>query len=173
MKNLIQAATILSKVSFELAEMEDDTIHSFFKIDQIETKGANFILICCQNLAAVNPDIDGDIAIGSNIMDSDEAGNRTLLYDGVWSFNATTGDGAIWVLALIPTAGIDLSNLETSYTSLPYDEYNNLDTANNEIQTTRTEVIAPFIPALIDIIFRAPVAQIHIDMNITVYGLNV
>ena len=173
MKNLIQAAVILSKASFNSRDMQGDGTHDFIKIDQIETKGANFILICCQNLDTVSIITDGDISIGSNIMGSDVEGNRTLLYSGPWTFTAATGDGSIWMFALIPDSSIDLSNLETSYTSLPYDEYDNLDTAMNEIQAVRTEVIGPFIPALIDIIFRVPVAQTEIDMKVTVYGLNV
>jgi hypothetical protein len=173
MKNLIKAATILNKTSFVSADMETDSTHDFFKIDQIKTKGCNFILICCQNLETVSIITDGDIAIGSNIMNSDVEGNRTLLYSGPWTFTAATGAGAIWMFALIPDFGIELTDLHTDYNSLPFDEYANLDNSMNEIQDLRTEIIGPFIPALIDIIFRVPVAQTEIDVNVTVYGLNV
>ena len=80
MQNLIQAPRILNKTSFDLADMETDATNNFFKIDQIKTDGANFILICCQNLDTLVVSDDGDISIGSNLMDSGAIGDRTILY---------------------------------------------------------------------------------------------
>lgn len=174
MKNLLKAATIISKATFAVGDMETDGGFNFFKIDQIETKGANFLLVCCENLDTVALAIDGDISIGSNIMDTGEDGDRTLLYTGEWTFTVPAGAGStIWTYAIKPNADVDLSNLETGIFDLPFDEYADLTTTNNIILTNRTEIVAPFIPPLIDIIFRAPTTQLLIDMNITVYGMNV
>ena len=133
MKNLIKSAVVMAKAKFLLSDMQEVSDHHFFKLDQIQTNGADVIIVCIKDSSIVLNALLGDVSIGSNIMDSDEAGNRTLLYSTNWNLAINTDDGRIYIASFVKDGLIDLTDLKTAYFDLPFDEYDNLDEENNVI----------------------------------------
>lgn len=133
MKNLINQAVVLAKTNFKLADMDDDGTNLFFKLDQVQTKGSDFILVVIKDKATATASILGDVSIGADIMASGEAGKRTLLYKTDWDLTPSTDDGRIYAAAFIKDSSMVMDNLKTDYFDLPFDEYANLDADNNLI----------------------------------------
>ena len=156
-RKLAKKDGVIAKTSFTRSQMTSDGVHYFFKLDQLKTNGANCLLVSIQDNATITNTVLGNVSIGANLMDSGVAGNRTLLYSTDWNIQPSTDNGSIFVAGFIPDSNFDISNLATDYPDLPFNNYSNLDSENNFIPAIQSDVIAPFIPDILDIIFRAPV----------------
>ena len=167
----MKSSTVLYQGDIILSEMVDNGTQVVGIVDQIDTLG---FAALCLFVRSNDPDspilnTNGQIALGTDLMQSGETGNRSIIYPMLWAIAPASGRHKI--VPFIWNDNTYTMDGSTVLTVTGFPPYVNKTGTVNALEVDKN-VPAAYIPKLVDLVFSQPNTQTEIDFGVTLMGYN-